>query len=80
MFTINDFEKANPGYFFEHFYMSDIRQVKKVTGRVKVIKKVLICGKHTNTEVSKKVRWDNKGRCYSINGNNRLRDYDIILK
>lgn len=68
MFTINDFEKANPGYFFEHFYMNDIRQVKKVTGRVKV------------TEVSKKVRWDNKGRCYSINGNNRLRDYDIILK
>lgn len=80
MFTINDFEKANPGYYFDQFKLNDDRTVRKVIGKVKVNKKTIVCGKPTYVESDRKVRWDANGRCYSITGNNRLRNYDITFK
>lgn len=80
MYTINDFEKANPGYRFKHFHMDDNRQVLKVIGHVRVNKKTFVCGKPVYVESNRKVRWDKQGHCYSVNNNNRLRDYDIPLR
>lgn len=80
MYTIKDFETANPGYTFDNFKMNKDRTVIKVSGRVKVNKKTKNCGSYTYCSSDKKVRWDGEGRCYSCNSNTRLREYDIPLK
>lgn len=80
MYTIKDFETANPGYTFDRFILNYDRHVIKAVGSVKINKKTKNCGIYTYCTSEKKVRWDGEGRCYSCNSNTRLREYDIPLK
>lgn len=61
----------------EQIYYTSDKLVRKVIGFVNVTKRTLMNGIRTNVSRRKRVRWDGFGRCYNINNNNRLRDYDI---
>lgn len=77
---MHEWEVCNPGYTFEHvFYTERSREVRKITGTVPVLKRELINGVKRNVSAHRRVRWDGFGRCYSINSNSRLRQYDITF-
>ena len=76
---IDEWEMNKPtSYEFQHVYFfHNSRYVKKVVGRVEVVKKSYNMGSLNNHKSYKMVRWDFVGRCYTGNDNRRNRDYDI---
>lgn len=75
--NIATWEKIFPTKQIEHVYYTTDMLVRKVTGYITVTRRTLMNGMVTNVTRRKRVRWDGCGRCYNINNNNRLRDYDI---
>lgn len=75
--NIATWEKIFPTKQIEHVYYTTDMLVRKVTGYITVTRRTLMNGLVTNVTRRKRVRWDGCGRCYNINNNNRLRDYDI---
>lgn len=82
LFDIEVWEKANTAeHVFNHIFFTDkSKQVRKVTGTVKIMRKKLVNGIYRNVECEKKVRWDGYGHCFVGTHNLRLRDFDIPLK
>lgn len=75
--TIKAWEAIFPTKQIEHVYYTSDMLVHKVTGYITVTRRTLMNGMVSNIRMRKRVRWDGYGRCYNINNNNRLRDYDI---
>lgn len=75
--TVKAWEKIFPTIQINHVYYTSDMLVRKVTGYIRVNRRTLMNGVVTNINRRKFVRWDGYGRCYNINNNNRLRDYDI---
>lgn len=77
---MHEWENCNPGYTFEHvFYTDKSQEIRKIIGAVPVLKRVLVNRVRQNVTWHRRVRWDGFGRCYAINSNSRLRQYDIPL-
>lgn len=69
------------GYEIDRAEMDDkSKEINKICGKVKVMKKVKIGGIYKTVNAYRKVRWDAHGHCYGITTNRRLRDYDLPLK
>ena len=74
-------EDARPGHIvYDHFfYKEQTREVRKVTGRIKVVKRVPINGRLVKTDCYRKARWDGFGHCYLGTHNIRSRQSDIVF-
>lgn len=76
------FEKAitGKGYIMDSISRKDNSdEIKKVTGRVKVMRKILINGEYKTRNAFRRVRWDATGHCYGLTFNKRLRKYDLTF-
>lgn len=60
-------------------YVDGSQEVNKIIGRVNIPKKVVISGKSRIVLEEKRFRWDNIGRCFSLQSNVRQRRYDLPL-
>lgn len=74
-------EDARPGHIiYDHFfYKEQTREVRKVTGRIKIVKRIPINGRLVKTDCYRKARWDGFGHCYLGTHNIRSRQSDIVF-
>lgn len=74
-------EAARPGHIiYDHFfYKESTREVRKVTGRIKIVKRIPINGRLVKKDCYRKARWDGSGHCYLGTHNIRSRQSDIMF-
>lgn len=62
------------------FYHKNSRFIRKVYGRVPILKKVTISGKRETVIHWKKLHWNDAGQCFSKYSSKRIRKYDLPLR
>lgn len=74
-------EAARPGHIiYDHFfYKKHTDEVRKVTGRIKIVKRIPINGRLVKKDCYRKARWDGSGHCYLGTHNIRSRQSDIVF-
>lgn len=83
MYNTADFEFAMNicSYLLDKvFYHKDSRFVRKIYGRVPILKKVTISGKRVTVIHWKKFHWNDAGQCFSNYSCKRKRKYDLPLR
>lgn len=78
---IQAWETARPSHVvYDHiFYKEDTFEVRKVTGRIKIVKRVPINGRLVKKDCFRNVHWDGYGHCFVGTHNVRSRHSDIIF-
>lgn len=74
-------EDARPGHIiYDHFfYKEQTHEVRKVTGRIKIVKRIPINGRLVKKDCYRQARWDGFGHCYLGTHNIRSRQSDIVF-
>lgn len=83
MYNTQVFETAinENGYIIEGIkYTNRSREVRKIDGRVPVVKYINIDGEKRKKVINKPVRWDAFGNCFGRFNNKRLRKWDVDVK
>lgn len=74
-------EDAKPSHIiYDHFfYIESTHEVRKVTGRIKIVKRIPINGQLVKKNCYRKAHWDGYGHCYIGTHNLRSRHSDIVF-
>lgn len=80
--TTRDFETAilAAGYFLYRIKKNNHGFVTKAEGSVSIVSLIIVDGCKKNKRITKKLRWDGNGHCFSFWRNKRLRKYDLDFK
>lgn len=74
-----EFSKPDSVIYDRFFLTAHSQEVRKVKGRIKVVKRISINGQMKKKDCYRKVYWDGYGHCFVGTHNARSRHSDIIF-